>query len=101
LRDRSVATAISSRAFSSPWWYAHGFVTWGDWKFFEQEYFCGFYDAQALSMIDGRFDVPPAAIGDEAFIFQGKAYGYFGIGRRSCAFRWWSLSKAWRGVGVA
>ena len=56
------------------------FVTWGDWKFFEQEYFCGFYDAQALSMIDGRFDVPPAAIGDEAFIFQGKAYGYFGIG---------------------
>jgi len=56
------------------------FVTWGDWKFFEQEAFCGFYDAQALSMIDGRFDVPPAAIGDEAFIFQGKAYGYFGIG---------------------
>jgi hypothetical protein len=56
------------------------FVTWGDWKFFEQEDFCGFYDAQALSMIDGRFDVPPAAIGDEAFIFQGKAYGYFGIG---------------------
>jgi len=56
------------------------FVTWGDWKFFEPENFCDFYDAQALSMIDGRFDVPPAAIGDEALIFHGKAYGYFGIG---------------------
>jgi hypothetical protein len=55
------------------------FITWGDWKFFEREYFCGFYDAEALSMLDGRFDVPPGAIGDEAFIFQGKAYGYFGI----------------------
>ena len=56
------------------------FVTWGDWKLFEPEGFCGFYDAQALSMLDGRFDVPPAAIGDEAFIFHGKAYGYYGIG---------------------
>ncbi len=56
-----------------------GFVTWGGWKFFVPEDFSGFYDAQALSMIDGRFDVPPAAIGSEAFIFHGKAYGYFGI----------------------
>jgi hypothetical protein len=56
------------------------FITWGDWRFFDPENFCGFYDAQALSMIDGRFDVPPDAIGNEAFIFRGKAYGYFGIG---------------------
>ncbi|HKR53286.1 MAG TPA: hypothetical protein VJR93_02975 [Chthoniobacterales bacterium] len=56
------------------------FVTWGDWRFFDPENFCGFYDAQALSMIDGRFDVPPEAIGNEAFIFHGKAYGYFGVG---------------------
>lgn len=55
------------------------FVTWGDWKFFEPEQFCGFYDAQALSMIDGRLDVPPDAMGSEAFVFQGKTYGYFGI----------------------
>ena len=55
------------------------FVTWGDWKLFEPEQFCGFYDAQTLSMIDGRLDVPPAAIGCEAFVFQGKTYGYFGI----------------------
>ena len=56
------------------------FVTWGDWKFFEPEDFCGFYDAQARSLIEGRLDVPPAAIGNEAFTFQGRTYGYFGIG---------------------
>lgn len=56
------------------------FVTWGDWKFFEPEDFCGFYDAQARSLIEGRLDVPPAAIGNEAFTFQGKTYGYFGMG---------------------
>ena len=55
------------------------FVTWGDWKFFERESFCSFYDAQALSMIDGHLDVPPQAIAFEAYIFQGKTYGYFGI----------------------
>src|SRR2546430_9025481 len=56
------------------------FVPWGDWKFFAQEDFCGFYDAQALSMLDGGFDVPPVAIGDEAFNFQRKAYGDFVLG---------------------
>jgi hypothetical protein len=56
------------------------FVTWGDWKFSEPEEFCGFYDAEARSIIEGRLDVPPAAIGSEAFGFQGKTYGYFGIG---------------------
>jgi hypothetical protein len=50
------------------------FVTWGDWKFFEPEDFCGFYDAQARSLMEGRLDVPPAAIGSEAFTFQGKTY---------------------------
>jgi hypothetical protein len=56
------------------------FVTWGDWKFFEPEDFCSFYDAQARSLIHGHLDVPRAAIGSEAFTFQGKTYGYFGIG---------------------
>lgn len=55
------------------------FVTWGDWKLFEREEFCGFYDAQARAIIAGRLDVPPAAIGTEAFSFRGKTYGYFGI----------------------
>lgn len=77
------------------WWHRHAyilpsfvisilicawFVTWGDWKLFEPEDFCGFYDAQARSIIAGHLNVPPAAIGSEAFSFQGKTYGYFGIG---------------------
>src|SRR5438270_6900483 len=56
------------------------FVTWGDWKLFEPEDFCGFYDALARSIIHGHFDVPRPAIGVEAFTFEGKTYGYFGIG---------------------
>ena len=56
------------------------FVTWGDWSFFAQEDFCGFYDAEARSLLAGRLDVPPAAIGTESFTFEGKTYGYFGIG---------------------
>jgi hypothetical protein len=55
------------------------FVTWGDLNFFLQESFCRFYDAQALSLLHGRLDVPPQAIGFEAFVFENKYYGYFGI----------------------
>lgn len=55
------------------------FVTWGDWRFFQQEDFCGYYDAYARSMLQGHLDVPRSAIGVEAFTFEGKAYGYFGI----------------------
>ena len=56
------------------------FCTWGTGRLFDPEEFCGFYDAQAIALLDGRLDVPPAAIGSEAFVFQGKSYGYFGIG---------------------
>jgi hypothetical protein len=56
------------------------FVTWGDWKLFEPGDFCGFYDALARSIMHGHFDVPRDAIGVEAFTFEGKTYGYFGIG---------------------
>lgn len=55
------------------------FVTWGDWKFFQPEEFCGFYDAYARSILHGHLDVPRSAIGLEAFTFEGKTYGYFGI----------------------
>ena len=40
--------------------------------------FNGYYDALGESMLDGRFDVPPAAIGHEAFLLDGRTYGYFG-----------------------
>jgi hypothetical protein len=53
-------------------------ATAGTWQFL----FPGslFYDAQASSLWHGRLDVPLSAIGSEAFIRNGKFYGYFGIG---------------------
>lgn len=54
-------------------------VTAGDWDFFPKADFLeSFFDAQAQSLLHGRIDVPPEAIGGEAFMRQGKAYGYFG-----------------------
>lgn len=96
--SKAVATANSEFAPHSEtmktWWRRHSyilpsffvslvvwswFVTWGDWKFFHPEQFCGFYDAYARSILHGHLDVPRSAIGDEAFTFEGKTYGYFGI----------------------
>lgn len=61
------------------------FLTFGTWGLFEADeppvHFAErFYDAQALSLLAGRLDVPPEAIGFEAFIHDGKYYGYFGLG---------------------
>jgi len=55
------------------------FVTWGDWRLFDHERFGGYYDAQARAILYGRLDVPPEAIGFEAFVRESKSYGYFGI----------------------
>jgi hypothetical protein len=60
------------------------FITYGTWRLFvpedEQSSFADlFYDAQAISLLNGRLDVPPEAIGFEAFVYKGKYYGYFGI----------------------
>jgi len=55
------------------------FVTWGNFRLFDAERFTSFYDAQARALLHGRFDVPPDAIGFEAFVREGKSYGYFGI----------------------
>ncbi|MDQ6809235.1 MAG: hypothetical protein M3Z64_07400 [Verrucomicrobiota bacterium] len=81
--------------YMTRWWARHAYIvpsflltvlicgwfcTWGSWRLFEPEEFCQFYDAQAISILDGRLDVPVTAIGTEAFVFRGKTYGYFGIG---------------------
>ncbi len=60
------------------------FLTFGTWHLLEQEtppvhFTERFYDAQALSLLHGRLDVPPEAIGFEAFVHDGKYYGYFGL----------------------
>ncbi|MCX6633244.1 MAG: hypothetical protein NTW28_37080 [Candidatus Solibacter sp.] len=54
-------------------------VTDGDWDLFRRAgYMEEFYDAQAQSLLAGRIDVVPEAIDREAFLRNGKYYGYFG-----------------------
>jgi hypothetical protein len=54
-------------------------VTEGSWDFYENSgRLEAFFEAQANSFLAGHVDVAPDAIGDEAFVRNGKAYGYFG-----------------------
>ncbi|MBI5689429.1 MAG: hypothetical protein HZC55_04975 [Verrucomicrobia bacterium] len=53
-------------------------VTLGTFRFDFPEVFGSFYDHQAASLAAGRLDVPEEAILGEAFVVQGKFYGYFG-----------------------
>jgi hypothetical protein len=55
------------------------FVTWGGWHLFDSEPLTGYYDAQARGILHGRLDVPPGAISFEAFLRDGKSYGYYGV----------------------
>jgi hypothetical protein len=50
------------------------------WSFdlLSRESFGQFYDYQAAGLLRGRLDVPREALGEEAFVFDGKVYGYFG-----------------------
>jgi hypothetical protein len=41
--------------------------------------FARFFDAQGQAIFSGRLDVPCTFIGQEAFIVDGRCYGYFGI----------------------
>ncbi len=53
-------------------------VSRGSFRLFEADEFASFYDFQAVSLLQGRLDVPEEAIGGEAFEADGKLYGYFG-----------------------
>jgi hypothetical protein len=54
-------------------------VTCGTGRLFVREDFGQFYDAQAQSLLEGHWDVEPASLRNEAFIRDGKRYGYFGF----------------------
>jgi hypothetical protein len=54
-------------------------VTYGTWQLTVPESFGQFFDVQAESLLLGRWDVPPQGIAIEAFIHDGKYYGYFGF----------------------
>ena len=53
-------------------------LTGGSFRFDYEEAFGSFYDYQAASLLQGRLDVPEQAISIEAFIVDGRFYGYFG-----------------------
>src|SRR5688572_16226316 len=53
-------------------------VTFGTFKLVAADSFGSFYDYQAASWLKGRWDVLEAALQGEAFVVNGKVYGYFG-----------------------
>ena len=54
-------------------------LTSGSFRLIYPEVFGNFYDFQALSLLQGRLDVPEGSLQGEAFIYDGKVFGYFGI----------------------
>jgi hypothetical protein len=81
---RRLAGAVGEHAFVLPVFLIIAvvigwFVTQGTGKFFVVEPFGTYYDALAKSLEHGRFDVPANDIAEEAFIRDGKYYGYFGM----------------------
>jgi hypothetical protein len=59
------------------------FVTQGSGRLFDTDpegsYADHYYDVLAGRLLQGRLDVPPEAIQWEAFVHDGKYYGYFGL----------------------
>lgn len=53
-------------------------VTYGSGRFLVAESYGSFHDALARSLLAGRVDVPEEAISGEAFVRDGRFYGYFG-----------------------
>jgi hypothetical protein len=71
-RTFAVTGALATFAFA---W----MVSYGTLALIQPETFADFYDHQATSLLQGRLDVPRAGISGEAFIHDGKVYGYFGL----------------------
>ena len=53
-------------------------VTFGTFKVVAEDSFGSFYDHQAASWLKGHWDVPESSLQGEAFVVNGKVYGYFG-----------------------
>jgi hypothetical protein len=66
-----VVTTFSAIAFAA-------IMTGGAFKLRFEESFGSFFDWQAVSILEGRLDVPEPALSGEAFIVGGHYYGYFG-----------------------
>ena len=81
-------------SFLAAWIICAWFVTWGDWKFFEKEDFCGYYDAEARSLIAGRFDVPNRSL------FRARPTDISESARHCSAFPWSFYLTIWMGAGA-
>ena len=83
-RDRP--TPRPPRAFTRAWLIGGAIATFlfawtlteGASSFLTRQNQSGFYDAQARSLLDRRWDMPRELLNLEAFIVNGKAYMYFG-----------------------
>jgi hypothetical protein len=53
-------------------------ISFGTFQIPYQESFGTFYDEQAKSILHGHLDVPEPSLSGEAFVVNGKVYGYFG-----------------------
>jgi hypothetical protein len=51
----------------------------GQFRLIYPDAFGAFYDTQAQSLLQGRLDVPEWVLASEAFVVNGKYYGYFGL----------------------
>lgn len=49
----------------------------GTWRPWARQDFGDIYDHLAISLVDGRLDLPAEVIGGEAFVVEGKYYGYW------------------------
>jgi hypothetical protein len=58
--------------------YATWLVTGSTWVLVGPEQFSGYYDSQARGLLDGRWNVDCESIGYEAFLVDGRCYGYYG-----------------------
>ncbi len=67
-----LTAALCSVAFAA-------MLTHGTFRLIFPESFGNFYDFQALSLLQGRLDVPEESLQGEAFVSAGKIYGYFGV----------------------
>jgi hypothetical protein len=65
-------------AFSCVAVYFVWLVTHGTWQLLGAENYSEFFDQLARSIVRGRLDVPADAVGMEAFVIDGRYYGYWG-----------------------
>ena len=53
-------------------------ISFGTFRLIADDSFGTFYDHQAAAWLDGRWDVPEPSLSSEAFVVDGRVYGYFG-----------------------